>query len=257
MPERTQYEPGTPCWIDIGTDVEAAKRFYTSLFGWDTQEAGPPEETGGYGFFMKGGKQVAGYGPQQNPGPPFWTTYVSVVDADATAKEVEAAGGTVLMAPMDVMTAGRMALFQDAQGAVIAAWQPGEHIGAQLVNEPGALCWNELNSRDVDGSKEFYRAAFGWGQVTHAEGPMPYTEFQLGDQSIGGLLAMPPMVPAGAPSFWLVYVAVDDTDASVAKAQELGATVLMAPMDVPAGRFSVLSDPQGATFGVIRMSPQA
>jgi predicted enzyme related to lactoylglutathione lyase len=148
MPEKTEYAPGTPSWVDIGTDVEPAKAFYSSLFKWDCQDAGPPEETGGYGFFLRNGKMVAGYGPQQNPGPPFWSTYVSVSDADATAKEAEAAGGTVVMAPMDVMDAGRMAVFQDPQGAFISAWQPSGHKGAQLVNEPGTLCWNELNSRD-------------------------------------------------------------------------------------------------------------
>ena len=256
MAERTNYAPGTPSWVDIGTDVEPAKRFYSSLFNWSTEDAGPPELTGGYGFFQKDGKMIAGYGPQQGEGPPYWSTYVSVADADQTAKEVESAGGTVIMAPMDVMAAGRMAVFQDPQGAFISAWQAGEHIGAQLVNEPGALCWNELNSRDVKGAKDFYRSAFGWDPVTHADGPMPYTEFQLNGQSIAGLMDMPPMVPAEVPSYWLVYFAVADTDATVAKAEELGGTVRMPPMDLPVGRLSVLVDPQGATFAVIRIAEQ-
>jgi uncharacterized protein len=257
VPERTQYAPGTPSWVDIGTDVEPAKEFYSSLFNWTTLDAGPPEETGGYGFFQKDGQMVAGYGPQQGQGPPYWSTYVSVADADQVAKEVEAAGGTVIMAPMDVMAAGRMAVFQDPQGAFISAWQPGEHIGAQLVNEPGSISWNELNSRDVEGSKAFYTRVFGWAELTHTGGPMPYTEFQLGGQSIAGMLEMPPMVPAEVPSHWLVYFAVEDTDASVAKAQELGGSVRMEPMDIPVGRFAVLGDPQGATFAIIRMSDPA
>jgi uncharacterized protein len=254
MPERSSYAAGTPSWVDIGTDVEGAKKFYGSLFGWTTQDAGPPEETGGYGFFLKNGKVVAGYGPQMNPGPPFWTTYISVDDADATAKKVEAAGGTVVMAPMDVMAAGRMAVFQDPQGAFISAWQPGEHKGAQLANEPGAFCWNELNTRDVAGSSAFYEKAFGWKAVTQTDGPMPYTEFRLGDTTIAGMMDMPPMVPAEVPPHWLVYFAVDDTDATVKQTEKAGGAVRMPPMDIPVGRFAVLADPQGATFAVIRMT---
>jgi len=254
--EPTKYAPGTPSWVDIGTDVDAAKQFYGSLFGWGSQDAGPPEQTGGYGFFTKRDQLVAGYGPQQNPGPPFWSTYVSVADADATTKKVESAGGTVVMAPMDVMTAGRMAVFQDPQGAFISIWQPGEHQGAQLVNEPGTMCWNELNTRDVEGSKKFYGEVFGWQPVTHQDGPMPYTEFQLDGSTVCGMLEMPPMVPSDVPPHWLVYFAVDDTDASASTAQGLGASVLMPAMDIPVGRFAVVADPQGAAFGVIRLSQQ-
>ena len=257
MPERSGFEPGTPGWIDIGTDVEAAKAFYGPLLGWTPQDAGPVEESGGYGFFLKDGKMVAGYGPQQSPGPPFWTTYVIVSDADEVAKRVEQAGGTVVMAAMDVMTAGRMAVFQDPQGAYISVWQPGEHQGAQLVNEPGSLSWNELQTRDPEGSKAFYAAVFGWEEQTHDEGPMPYTEFKVNGASIAGMLPMPPMIPKEVPPHWLVYFAVEDTDATVAQATELGGTVRMPPMDVPVGRFSVLSDPQGATFAVIKLAGDA
>jgi len=257
MPKMTSYAPGTPSWADIGTDVEGAKAFYGGLFGWQTQEAGPAEETGGYGFFLKDGQNVAGYGPQQNPGPPVWSTYISVADADQTAKAVEAAGGTVVMAPMDVMTAGRMAVFQDPQGGFFSVWQPGEHIGAGLVNEPGAMCWNELNSRDLDGSKRFYSEVFGWDPLTHAEGPMPYTEWQLEGRSIGGAMDMPPVVPAEVPTHWLVYFAVDDTDAAVKKTEELGGDVRAPAVDTPAGRIAVLGDPQGAVFAVIKMAQAA
>ncbi len=257
MPERTEYAPGVPSWIDIGTDIEGAKQFYGSLFGWEAQDAGPPEETGGYGFFMKDGKMVGGYGPQQNPGPPFWSTYVSVADIDETAKKVEQAGGNIILAPMDVMSAGRMAVFQDPQGGVISAWQPGEHKGAQLVNEPGSFTWNELNSRDMDAAKAFYTAAFGWEAETHEGGPMPYTEFKVGGESIAGGMPMPPMIPAQVPQHWLVYFAVDDTDAAVAKVTELGGAVRMPGMDTPAGRIAVVADPQGATFAVIKLGGQA
>ena len=256
MPERTSYPPGTPCWIDIGTDLDAAKPFYTGLFGWTTMDAGPPEETGGYGFFMQGDKMVAGYGPQQNPGPPVWTTYISVADADETAGKVTAAGGNVVMPPMDVMEAGRMAVFQDSVGGFFSVWQPGHHPGSGLVNEPGAFSWNELNSRDVDKSITFYESVFGWTHDTHTmEGPVgSYTEFKLDGETIGGMLPMPPMVPAEVPQYWLVYFAVADLQASLATLQELGGTVLMPGMTVDAGTFAVVMDPQGATLALIQLA---
>jgi predicted enzyme related to lactoylglutathione lyase len=256
MPEVTQHKPMTPSWIDIGTDVEGAKRFYTALFGWETQEAGPVEETGGYGFFTKGGKLVAGFGPQQSPGPPYWSTYIDVPDAGQIAKNVEAAGGQVVVAPMEVMDAGSMAVFVDAQGAFICAWQPASHKGAQLVREPGSFTWCELNTRDVAGSKEFYASVFGWRATTQGEGgPMPYTEFKLdGDESIAGMMAIPAGVPAEVPPHWLVYIQVADVDAGAAKAKELGGSVVVPPTDYPGGRFAVLTDPQGAHFGVMQPS---
>jgi predicted enzyme related to lactoylglutathione lyase len=256
MPERTSYAPGTPSWVDIGTDVDAALPFYTALFGWSTEPAGPPEEAGGYGFFLKDGKQVAGYGPQGNPGPPVWSTYVTVADVEEAAGVVTGAGGAVVVPPMDVMTAGRMAVCRDPQGGFFSVWQPIDNIGAEVVNEPGAFCWNEIQSRDIDGSKTFYTTVFGWEAVTHeAAGPMgAYTEFRLDGQAVAGGMAMPPMVPPEVPTYWLVYFAVDDCEASVETARSLGATVLVPPMDVNVGRFAVLQDPQGATFAVIRLA---
>lgn len=251
MADVTDHIPMTPSWIDIGTDVEGAKAFYTSLFGWGTQGAGPSEETGGYGFFTKDDKWVAGYGPQQNPGPPFWSTYISVADADQVAEDVEAAGGQVVVPAMDVMDAGRMAVFTDAAGAFISAWQPGQHKGAQVVREAGAFSWCELATRDPAASEAFYKTVFGWGAETH-EGPMPYTEFRLGGGSIAGMMPMPDTMPAEVPPHWRIYIQVDDVEATVTKTQELGGSVLLAGMDYPGGRLAIVSDPQGATFGVMK-----
>ncbi len=255
MPERTSYAPGTPSFVDIGTDLDGALPFYTGLFGWETESAGP--DAGGYGLFMRDGKAIAGYGPQQNPGPPVWTSYVTVADVEAASAAVTAAGGTVVVPAMDVLTAGRMAVCIDAQGGFFSLWEARDHIGAEIVNEPGAVCWNELNSRDVEGSKAFYGAVFGWTAETHEMPGSPmgsYTEFALDGTTIAGMLPMPPMVPAEAPTVWLVYFAVDDTDAAVAKAEELGGTLVMPPMDVPAGRFALLQDPQGGMFCVVRLA---
>jgi predicted enzyme related to lactoylglutathione lyase len=253
MPERDRYAPGTPSWVDIGTDVASARTFYGGLFGWDTMDAGPPEETGGYGFFLKDGKLVAGYGPQMNPGPPVWTTYVSVADADETVAKVTAASGAVVMPPMDVMTAGRMAVFQDPGGAFLSVWQPRDHPGAQLVDEPNTFCWAELTTRDVEGSKAFYNQVFGWGEVTHGDGGTAYTEFQREGQPIAGMMAMQPGMEE-VPPHWLVYFSVTDTDATMAKARSLGGSVVFGPMDIEQGRFAVISDSSGAAFGVIRLS---
>ena len=246
------HKPGTASWVDIGTDVDGAKTFYGSLFGWEPMEAGPPEQTGGYGFFTTGGKMVAGYGPQQNPGPPAWAIYFAVTDADATTKKIEGSGGKVVVAPMEVMSAGRMAVYQDPDGAFFSVWQPGEHKGAQLVRETGSLSWVELNTSDVDACRRFYTTVFGWTVKAHEDGEMAYYEFQTGSESVGGMMPKPPQLPAEVPSHWLAYFGADDVDASASRAGELGGQVVAGPMDYPGGRFAVVIDPQGAAFGLLK-----
>ena len=186
--EMDSYPPGVPSWIDVGSpDPQATADFYGALFGWDAPE-GPPE-TGGYRVAMVGDRAVAGIGQAQNPGPPFWAMYVAVDDADDTAAKVGAAGGTVVLAPMDVLDVGRMAVFSDPTGAFFSVWQAGTHPGAQLVNEPGTWSWTELLTSDTEASKAFYAAVFGWEPLTHS-GPMgDYTEWQVGGRSVGGMMA--------------------------------------------------------------------
>jgi predicted enzyme related to lactoylglutathione lyase len=248
--ERESYAPGTPSWVDLGSpDMDGSVAFYGGLFGWTATEPGPVEETGGYRMFEYKGRMVAGLGPQQAPGPPYWTTYVSVASADETTAKATAAGGMVFVEPMDVLDVGRMAIFADPTGAVVAVWEPRAHPGAGLVNEPNTLCWNELSTRDVPAAKAFYTEVFGWG-VKEAEG---YDEWLVDGASVGGMMETPSMVPAEVPAHWLVYFAVDDTDAAVATAQELGATLVFGPVDVEPGRIATVLDPQGATFAVITM----
>ena len=160
----TTYEPGTPSWVDFASpDLDASIEFYGGLFGWDVPESENAEQTGGYRLAMKDGKPAAGMMPQMQEGQPSaWTTYISVEDAEATAAAVKEAGGTVIAEPMDVMDLGTMAVFADPTGAVFGVWQPGTFHGAGVVNEPGAIAWNELNTRDLAGAKEFYGAVFGW-----------------------------------------------------------------------------------------------
>lgn len=258
MTTKTEYAPGTPSWVDLGTtDPAAAQSFYGPLFGWEFEEQ---HEDGGqvvYWLAKLGGRTAAGL-MEQPPGqrdmgiPPTWNSFVSVADADATVAMVEGAGGAVFMPPMDVMDVGRMAVFADPTGAVIGAWQPKTHIGAEAVNEPGALTWNELLTPDVDQAAAFYHKVFGWKARTQQMGPMTYTEMLLGDQSIAG--AMPPPME-GIPPMWSVYFAVADCDATVADAKSRGASVMSEPADIPPGRFAVIADPQGAVFSVIKTNP--
>jgi predicted enzyme related to lactoylglutathione lyase len=258
MPEMTKYAPGTPSWVDLGTpDPADASRFYSGLFGWSITD-GPPE-AGGYRMCMLDGKPVAGLGPQMNTDmPPWWTTYISVADADETAAAIKADGGTVMMDPFDVLDVGRMAVAADPAGAVFSIWQPRLHAGAGIVNEPNTMCWNELTTREPQHSVEFYGAVFGW---TAKLLPMPgvdYTEFHIGDRGVAGMM---PMVgdawPAEIPNHWMVYFAVDDCDAAASLVEELGGKVVVPPTDVPPGRFAVLNDPQGAVFSLIALRPPA
>jgi predicted enzyme related to lactoylglutathione lyase len=246
--------PGTPIWVDLSSpDVSAAAEFYNKLFGWTSEDMG--EEAGHYTMFSSGDKVVAAVGPQQAPGgPPYWTTYVGTNDAEDAARKVTENGGTVLMAPFDVMGQGKMGVFTDPSGGAFAVWQPGQMPGAGQFNTPVSLAWNELHTRDVDGAKNFYPKVFGWG--VHAndmgEGQGEYVEWQVGGKSIAGAVGMS-MEPQGTPTYWLVYFAVADTDDIVKRAGELGGKVISPPMDIPQGRFAIIADPQGAVFGVIKL----
>ena len=251
-----RYDHGVPSWVDIGTpDIPKAIEFYSGLFGWQIEQ-GPPE-AGGYSIALLRNRAVAGIGPQQNPGPPYWTTYVSVTSADDVVEKAKAAGGKVYLEPMDVMDAGRMAVIADPIGAVISIWQPGQMAGCGVVNEPNTYSWSELVTTDIKASKEFYGAVFGWGSQTHGEGgPGAYTEWKIGDRSVGGMMEKPPMMPAEVPPHWGVYFSVDGTEAAMDKVKELGGQVIMGPMDVEPGKIAVVQDPQGAVFNIITLSPQ-
>jgi predicted enzyme related to lactoylglutathione lyase len=245
--QSTTYPPGTPIWVDLSTsDQDAGRRFYQELFGWTSDEPAGPE-FGGYAMFRSGGKVVAGSGPVMEGGHPAWNTYLRSTDAAATAQKVRDAGGEVVVEPMAIPEAGTMAVFKDPTGAYISIWQDGQHTGAELFNEPVALTWNELHTRDVEAAKRFYNAVFGWT----AKGDN-YVEWQLDGKTIGGCNDMNAMgMPKQVPAHWLVYFAVKSVDETADRAKELGGTVSVPPMDIPdMGRFSVLSDPQGAAFAV-------
>lgn len=256
MPVVTSYRNGTPSWVDIGTsDLEGAIAFYSGLFGWQV-EIGDPE-MGRYSMAMLQGQPVSGLADQQSPDLPiFWTTYLSVDDVDATMAKVEPAGGSVVVPPMDVADFGRFGVATDSGGAHISFWQARQHIGAGLVNEPGALTWNELTTRAVEESIAFYGAVVDWKAKKVDAGGMDYYEWHLDGTAVGGMMPMVgDMWPADLPNHWMVYFAVDDTDATAARCTELGGSTSVPPTDIPVGRFAVLNDPQGAVFSIIKMAP--
>jgi len=254
--EIDRYEPGVPAWVDIGSpDPQGAADFYGALFGWEAPE-GPPENEG-YRVAMVGDRAVAGIGVQQSPGSPFWATYVAVESADETVAKVLAAGGQVVVPAMDVLDAGRMAIFTDPVGAVFSVWQAGAHPGSELVNEPGTWSWSELLTTDVEASKAFYGDVFGWTTDPKGDGPTPeYTEWQVNGRSVGGMMQKPPTMPADVPPHWAVYFAVEDTDTAAARVKDLGGTVLLAPIDIEPGRFATVADPFGAVFNVIALTAE-
>ena len=255
MSERTSYEPGTPSWVDLSTpDPAAAEQFYGALFGWEAEDAGPPEETGGYAMFKLRGKNVGGFAPLMSEDQPaVWSTYVSTDDADVVVARAKDAGGQAIVEPMDVMDAGRMAFVAHPAAGAIGIWQPGRTTGAEVVNEPGAFTWSQLHTRDQDGAARFLEAVFGWTSGAFEGMPM----FSLGERGVASMMDMPPGTPDQVPAFWMTIFATADTDATAAKAKELGGQVLSEPFDIEnVGRFAVLADPQGVAFGVISTPPE-
>jgi predicted enzyme related to lactoylglutathione lyase len=257
MPTRTSYAQGTPNWVDLQTsNQDAAKAFYSGLFGW-TYDDQPMPEGPVYSMAMLGQHPVAAIAPQPPEMaaagvPPMWNTYLAVDSVDDAVAKVEAAGGKVAMAPFDVMDAGRMAFVMDPSGAAVALWQANQHIGATLVNEPGAVTWNELITTDP-GVTKFYSDLLGLTTSTMDMGGGSYTMFEAGGQAVGGTTA--PQMP-GVPNHWHVYFEVADADATAAQARELGGTVVAEPFDIPVGRIAVIADPQGAVFSIIKSAPQ-
>ena len=258
MAETTALAINKPIWMDLSSsDPAASREFYAKLFGWQV-EVNPDPQYGGYALAKVGGKDVAGIGGKMSPqAPTAWSVYIDTRDAGDLAKKVLAAGGKVIVPPMQVGDQGHMAVFQDPSGAFIGAWQPMAMRGF-VTGAPGTYRWAELNSRGFDKALSFYRAVFGWAPRTRSmgEGQPPYTEFLVGDESVAGGMEMNSMVPAEVPSYWMVYFSVEDVDRSFRKAMELGAREMLAPQDFPGGRFAILGDPQGAAFGLHKITPR-
>jgi predicted enzyme related to lactoylglutathione lyase len=244
-----------PAWVDLATkDPAAARDFYTKVFGWNV-EVNPDPQYGGYGLAKVGGKDAAGIGGTQSPDQPTaWSVYIGTDDIDAQANQVAAAGGTVAAPPFAVGEQGRMAVYQDPSGAFISGWEPTQMGGFQTQGA-NSFGWAELNARGVDSTIPFYQQVFGWTPKSVGSADQAYTELQVEGTSIAGATEMNPMVPAGTPNYWLVYFSVNDVDATHRSAVAAGARELLAPMDFPGGRMSIVSDPQGAAFGLMTLAP--
>jgi hypothetical protein len=247
---------GTIGWADVAVpDTEAGESFYSGLFGWDAQTN--PSESMPYTMFSRDGKVVAGMGPlspeQQAAGqPPVWSSYVMVDDIDAIFAKAKELGATVLMDPMQIMDFGSMFFVIDPVGAAIGFWQSGTHDGAELFNVPNTMGWNDLGCRDVPAAVAFYTALLGWStsEMDMGNGNM-YTMFSVGERATGGAWDISGTMPDEVPAHWLTWFNVPDTDTVAEKVAEFGGRVVQPPQDSPQGKMAIVTDPAGATFGII------
>jgi uncharacterized protein len=295
MPKRDGYIPGVPCWVDASEpDPEAAIDFYGGLFGWEFEDVMPPSSEGkyfiarwearGWSLFdtsgdLRGGDVAAvGSIPAAAPPTPMWNTYVWVDSADEAASKVRDAGGGVAMEPLDFMDAARIAVFTDPEGAAFCVWEAKEHKGARVVNDPGSLNFNGLSTRDIEGARLFYGSVFGWqtlaldggaemwtlpgyGDYLERDNPDLRKQMAEADAPVGFEDVVAMINPIAddlpeTPAHWSVTFAVDDADATAAKATELGGKVIVPPFDAPWVRMTVIADPQGATFIASRFVPE-
>ncbi len=264
MPTFTSHAPGSPCWVDLmSPDTEAAKRFYGAVFGWEAEDSTDDDGNYIYTVWSKDGKVVSGMGaqPQEMAGmPPIWHSYIAVEDPAATVDKATAAGGQVLMPPMQVMEAGEMAIIADPTGAAISLWKAGDHFGAEVCNEPDTWSWNELMTRDIEAAKPFYQEVFGWSYEAMDMGPGGiYNVIEGGENNgWGGLMAMPAEVPDMVPNHWAVYFLVSDLDATIERVKGNDGMVANGPMAIPGiGRMAAVHDPSGGSFSVLQPAADA
>ncbi len=257
------FPDGTPIWVDLSTtDLDGAKEFYRQVLGWESNEQTDTDGNVIYHMFTQGGKIAAGVMSSANGTPSAWTTYFQTTNIGETVEAAKAAGGSVMVEPMQVMDGGHMALIADDQGAVFGLWQPGTHKGADEYIKPGFYGWNELATHDMTRAKAFYGAVFGWmSEDTDMTGDgTMYTSFMIDgktdvhDNFVGGGMAITPEMGDTAPN-WSAYFSVADIDAAVENVQEAGGTVVVDKMDIPeTGQVVGVTDPQGAFLYLIQPS---
>jgi len=258
--QKTTHAPGTFCWPELtSTDQAAVEKFYTGLFGW-TMKQSPMGPDAHYTIFLKDDESVAAASQMDKPlqaqgVPSHWLSYVSTASVDQSVEKAKALGGTLVAGPFDVMEHGRMAVLTDPTGATFALWQANQHPGVTRLNEDGTLVWTELMTGDTGKAATFYKGLFDWG-TEKFPGEMDYTLLKRGSENAGGMMAITKEMQ-GVPPHWMVYYGVADVDATVAKAQSLGGSLVMPAWDTPGvGRIAILKDPTGAKFSVIKGDPE-
>jgi uncharacterized protein len=255
MATMTSHAPGTFCWVELcSTDLEAAKRFYSALFGWTTRDT--PIPGGVYVMCQLDGHEVAAMYRMSDEDrargiPSHWFPYIAVANADETASHVAGLGGTLHAGPFDVAEHGRMAVAQDPTGGHVGVWQAMKMPGVGVRDEPNALCWNELMSPDRERAAAFYHRLIGWELSSMQIPEGEYTVFMAEGTPRGGCMQITPEM-GPLPAGWLTYFAVADCDATVGRVRESGGELVAGPDNVPGvGRWAMLRDPQGAVFAVI------
>jgi predicted enzyme related to lactoylglutathione lyase len=252
MGERSSFTPGTFCWTDLSSpDQASAKAFYCALFGWQADDLPIGDDGVVYSMMTLDGRTVCGISAQNENQraagmPPIWNSYVAVADVDAAADRAKQLGAELHAPPFDVMDAGRMAVVKDPQGAFVMLWQPNQNRGAELVNAPGAFCWNELYTPDMDASARFYGELFGWSVAPFENSPMPYLVVSNAGRANGGIAP----IQEGMPPAWLAYFAVEEIEAGLARVGELGGGTIVGPIDINIAKLGIVRDPQGGVFAL-------
>jgi uncharacterized protein len=238
-------------WFEYVTkEIDKAQGFFGEVFNWGVQKVPMPQ--GDYAMISVGERTIGGYLPTPPGAPPaaHWLTHLEVSDAQASCKQIESLGGKIGKAPIKVGDYGTMAIVFDSQNSYFALWQPAKSE-PQPAPTDNTFCWNELASADPEKSVAFYQAVGSFGHESKDMGPMGTYHLLTSDgQPRAGIMkqSMPEQ-----PTQWLPYVQVGNTDTTIAKAEKLGAKIVVPPMDVPGvGRFAIFVDPQGAGLGVLQ-----
>ena len=239
-------------WHDLITDDAAVvKRFYGDLLGWQFEKTAHPLGAD-YTLITSGGRYVGGI-VQRADAPQAdysrWLPYLSVADVDAAVDLTESAGGTAVVAPVELGSIARAAAVTDPQGAVLGLLR--SHVGDpadSAPTPPGGAVWNELLAADDAAAADYYRGLAGLEPRRIARRGGEYTLLRTGGIERAGILQRPDdrVTPQ-----WMTFFGVPDVDAAARRAAELGGEVLLAPSpELREGTLAVVVDPSGAVFAL-------